>query len=651
MNIRRACTVVTHLGVAVLAVASVGATECPRPTASTNVLTAGNCLYDVALRPLTGGYTAGTGIEHPVTKDLGGRQTTPVGGGQLLGPFERSVSIRSWRSGTDYLFDTTGHVLLTDNGFTCVPAWDMDSPDLTEIVRDDGQVVGLIARFDVEEADDELGVEIRILAHGEHFENSAVEVTATVENRAPDEARLGIRYFWDIGMLGVGGAALGPVPPEPPQEPWVTQEGDWTDPGFDCLFAAVTDTPSTEAAYYFGGISVAGPWPLDPVPTAPDRIVRSAAVKGSRPEEKVGPGNVCFLWEVPDPPRGGPHGGGPQAVVYYWGETEDSAISLGPGESTSVTVWFWAFLENPVTCDAGGPYPQTECTGPRTPVPVDGSLSRTAEGNALLYRWSSPEPGVDYDDPAAGNTIAYLPTPGTYPLSLDVGIGPYTRVCGAEAEVVDTTPPDLRVPAPLVLRTSEFGAEDCELPATLLAEADDLCWLKVDVAHTTDPYLGEGGDRASYLFPPGTTRVVFTAEDPSGNIATSETSVTVIDDTPPQFILLEAEPELLWPPNHRMEEISVRAEVRDNCDATPQITLFEVESSEPDDDRGDGHTFKDIQGTDPGSADFTFLLRSERDGSGAGRVYTLRYLAADRWDNQTVGETLVIVPHDMGPDQ
>jgi hypothetical protein len=207
------------------------------------------------------------------------------------------------------------------------------------------------------------------------------------------------------------------------------------------------------------------------------------------------------------------------------------------------------------------------------------------------------------------------------------------------------------VPDPVVLRTSEFGPRACSLPATLVAEAEDVCWPDVEVSHTTDPYLGQGGGTASYLFPPGKTRVIFTAVDPSGNRTVAETSVEVVDDTPPVFTHLEAEPAVLWPPSHRMAEVKVQAEAWDNCDGSPVITLQEAVSSEPPDDRGDGHTEPDIFGAEFGSPDFSLLLRAERDGRGPGRTYTLRYQALDEWGNSATGEAVVLVPHDREGQQ
>lgn len=540
--------------------------SCDHPVGAHALPTAGNCIYDVVLHDGTSAYSAGTGIAHPVTLEMistvqGGRQTLPLGGGRFLQPFARSLGLRSWDSRTDYRFDALGDVLLDDRGFACVPARELPVPLVTDIVRSDGQVIGLEAVSHVDHDGDELLVTLRIVAQGEGFEDSAVELTAIIENLAGTEARLGLRQAWNVGMVGGGAAAFGPVPPDPPVELWEAVEGEWAVPAFDHLLASWNNAPSLIEPFYIGGISVSGPWPLEPAPTPPDVIVRAADSAGAPASGRFGPFNTCFAWEVPDPPRGGPRltpgGGSTEALVYYWGRTEDRAIRLPPGESRSFTIWFWAFLENPVTCDAGAARQIVECAGAMTPVELDGGGSFTEDGNELRHRWSSPDPAVTFDDPTAERPTAYAPGEGTYPITHDVGIGPYTRACGTEVQVRDTTPPAFRT--------------------------------------------------------------------------------------------MSVDPEILWPPNHRLVGVHVDLEVEDACDAAPEVRLVAVTSSEPDDATGlgDGHTTDDIQGARIGQDDRELLLRAERDGNGIGRIYTLTYEALDAAGNVATRSVVVRVPHDL----
>jgi len=110
-------------------------------------------------------------------------------------------------------------------------------------------------------------------------------------------------------------------------------------------------------------------------------------------------------------------------------------------------------------------------------------------------------------------------------------------------------------------------------------------------------------------------------------------------------------PDVLWPPNHHMVDIHV-AVVATAPSGPVTLGLVSVTSSEPDDadGSGDGRTTDDIQDVTPGEADFDFKLRAERDGGGAGRVYTVTYAATttNGSNRTTTASALVTVPHDQG---
>ena len=143
----------------------------------------------------------------------------------------------------------------------------------------------------------------------------------------------------------------------------------------------------------------------------------------------------------------------------------------------------------------------------------------------------------------------------------------------------------------------------------------------------------------------GVTPVVLTVRDGAGASASCQASVTVTDTTPPQ-ISVRLDPDTLWPPNHRMIDVTATVTVTDNC-GTPAFVLTSVTSSEADDGVGDGNTVSDIQGVLPGTADVQFKLRAERAGSGFGRVYTSAYTARDGSGNETTRSGFAVVPHDQ----
>ena len=111
-------------------------------------------------------------------------------------------------------------------------------------------------------------------------------------------------------------------------------------------------------------------------------------------------------------------------------------------------------------------------------------------------------------------------------------------------------------------------------------------------------------------------------------------------------------PNVLWPPNHRMVDVHAQVTALPGCPGAcppPAVTLTSVTSNEPDDAVGenDGITTGDIQAVG-GAGGLDVSLRAERDGSGAGRVYTLTYTATDCQGHTVSQPAIVVVPHDQG---
>lgn len=135
--------------------------------------------------------------------------------------------------------------------------------------------------------------------------------------------------------------------------------------------------------------------------------------------------------------------------------------------------------------------------------------------------------------------------------------------------------------------------------------------------------------------------------DPSG--ASSSDTVTVnVRDIQAPTLSFSLSPNELWPPNHKMVNINASIQRADVCDPNPQVSLVGITSNEPDNGQGDGDEPNDIQQATPGTDDRQFLLRAERQGSGSGRVYTVRYRVTDAAGNTATASGTVRVPHDKG---
>jgi hypothetical protein len=139
--------------------------------------------------------------------------------------------------------------------------------------------------------------------------------------------------------------------------------------------------------------------------------------------------------------------------------------------------------------------------------------------------------------------------------------------------------------------------------------------------------------------------LVILVVDPTGLAASARFDVVVRDTTPPEMETT-ASPEVLWPPNHRLETVHVSIRVHDSCAPDLQVVLAAATSSEPEDAPGgeDGRTAPDIAGAGIGTDDREVLLRAERDEDGDGRTYTLTYSVRDPSGNAGVANVEIRVP-------
>ena len=143
---------------------------------------------------------------------------------------------------------------------------------------------------------------------------------------------------------------------------------------------------------------------------------------------------------------------------------------------------------------------------------------------------------------------------------------------------------------------------------------------------------------APAVFPLGNTTVTWTVTDGSGNPSTATQLVTVVDVTPPVIVITGASPDILWPPNHTMRDITINYTVTDNCSSNCAIT--NISSNEPENGLGDGDTAPDWEFVD----NTHVRLRAERAGGGQGRIYTITVTCTDGSGNSTSKQVTVTVP-------
>jgi hypothetical protein len=296
---------------------------------------------------------------------------------------------------------------------------------------------------------------------------------------------------------------------------------------------------------------------------------------------------------------------------------------------------FMYSINNPPVANAGS-NATVECTSSSGAMAsLNGAGSSDPDGDPLCYLWTAA--GIVFDNPFSATPSAAFPF-GTTTVTLTVDDGILESTSTVDITVEDTTPPLISCPADIEVECTVTGGtpkNDPQLmPFFAGVSANDVC----------DPNPAISDDAPAF-FPLGTTVVEFTATDASGNQSTCMANVMVVDTTPPT-IAVDLDPEVLWPPNHKLVDIEATVTVEDICDPSPIFILLAISSDEPENDGGDGDTAPDIVDAAVGTADVDFKLRAERSGLGDGRKYTIVYLAQDASGNVAVADACVTVPHD-----
>jgi hypothetical protein len=119
-----------------------------------------------------------------------------------------------------------------------------------------------------------------------------------------------------------------------------------------------------------------------------------------------------------------------------------------------------------------------------------------------------------------------------------------------------------------------------------------------------------------------------------------------IKNRPPVCTGVRVAPSSLWPPNHRFQTVSLSGAADPDGDTTT-LTITGVTQDEPLNGTGDGDTAPDAA-TVAGRSD-QVQLRSERSGSGDGRVYRISFTVSDGTLTCS-GTVFVGVPHDQSGD-
>ena len=309
------------------------------------------------------------------------------------------------------------------------------------------------------------------------------------------------------------------------------------------------------------------------------------------------------------------------------------AVSQGSGFSKTITRTWTAVDNSDNTSTATHVITVQDTTPPSLTVPANVTLEYPADTNPVANGFATAT------DSCGEVTITYsdVSDQGCCNTEIITRTWTATDVCGNSSiadqviTVVDTTAPVLSgVPADITV--------ECDsVPDPAAVTATDNCDANVEIAFSEVRTHGSCAD--SYTL----TRT-WTATDDCGNAVTASQTITVVDTKMPNIDSISANPATLWPPNHKMVQVSVNVSASDSCDENPTCKITQVSSNEPVDGLGGGDKAPDWEIT----GDLTVNLRAERSGKGSGRVYTITVECTDACGNISTETVKVTVPHDQG---
>jgi hypothetical protein len=234
-----------------------------------------------------------------------------------------------------------------------------------------------------------------------------------------------------------------------------------------------------------------------------------------------------------------------------------------------------------------------------------------------------------------------LPSGSLFPVGItdqefEIDLEGVITYCNFTVTVNDAEPP-VAICENITIELDEFGSASIMVDDIDGGSSDNCSF--VTTASPLDFNCSNLGDNI----------VTLTVTDPAGNVAECQAIVTVTDMLPP--VITVAEPITLWPPNHKYSTFELEdlvTGVYDNCSELniSDVKIVKVTSDEPEDmyGNGDGKTFEDMIIADDC---MSVQLRSEREGTGNGRVYNVYLELTDNNGNIESSVCFVNVPHDM----
>ena len=242
-------------------------------------------------------------------------------------------------------------------------------------------------------------------------------------------------------------------------------------------------------------------------------------------------------------------------------------------------------------------------------------LNISSRADLSITKMDSPDPVI------TGQNLTYT--------IVVTNSGPDTAM---DVSLSDTLPAGVTFVAGSAGCSEAGGVVTCDLADVAAGDA-----VEITIIVEVDCALADGAILTN------TVSVTAATPDPTqaNNSATEQTTVS---NPPPMITGVSANPSVLWPPNHKLVNVTVNYNVTDNCPLPPNSCTLSVTSNEPINGTGDGNTSPDWIILDAHHVQ----LRSERAGKGNGRTYTSTITCTDSGGSSSSQSVAVSVPHDKG---
>ncbi len=279
--------------------------------------------------------------------------------------------------------------------------------------------------------------------------------------------------------------------------------------------------------------------------------------------------------------------------------------------------------------------------------PGDVLTCRWKEGEAVLLDWTPA--GENGKCPLALNTISI--SIGTHTLTMEVTDGKATSSDEMILTIDNTTPHAAPTGGGVYEINTEvtMGGNVSDFDGDLLSYK----WIEgTEVLFSGTIQAIAGGtpvELPAYItshLSLGNHTINLQVDDGVNAPVGGQIEVEIVDTTIPTLAPIPNQ-TILWPPDHKMVDIVIRANALDNSGLPVLLTAI-VTSNEPAEGLGDGDMALDWTEPiiDQNTGTINLKLRAERSGSGNGRAYTIIITATDNSGNNSSASVVIIVPHD-----